>query len=247
MNATTTATTRRALVTGASGGIGSAIAERLGRDGLHVIAHANGRLDAAQAVVARVVAAGGSAEAIAFDVTDHDASRAACERLLVAGPIQVIVNNAGIHDDAVFPAMRAEQWRRVIDVSVDGFFNVTQPLVMAMIRTRWGRIVNVSSVAALTGNRGQVNYAAAKGALNSATKSLALELASRGITVNAVAPGIIDSGMAEALFDRATIDKLVPMKRAGTAAEVASLVAFLASDDAAYISGQIVSINGAMI
>jgi len=247
MNATTTATTRRALVTGASGGIGSAIAERLGRDGLHVIAHANGRLDAAQAVVARIVAAGGSAEAIAFDVTDHDASRAACERLLVAGPIQVIVNNAGIHDDAVFPAMRAEQWRRVIDVSVDGFFNVTQPLVMAMIRTRWGRIVNVSSVAALTGNRGQVNYAAAKGALNSATKSLALELASRGITVNAVAPGIIDSGMAEALFDRATIDKLVPMKRAGTAAEVASLVAFLASDDAAYISGQIVSINGAMI
>ena len=247
MNATTTTIKRRALVTGASGGIGSAVAERLGRDGLHVIAHANGRLDAAQAVVARIVAAGGSAEAIAFDVTDHDASGAACERLLVAGPIQVIVNNAGVHDDAVFPAMRVEQWRRVIDVSVDGFFNVTQPLVMAMIRTRWGRIVNVSSVAALTGNRGQVNYAAAKGALNSATKSLALELASRGITVNAVAPGIIDSGMAEALFDRATIDKLVPMKRAGTAAEVASLVAFLASDDAAYISGQIVSINGAMI
>ncbi len=238
---------RRALVTGASGGIGSAVAERLGRDGLHVIAHANGRLDAAEAVVARIVAAGGSAEAIAFDVTDHEASRAACERLLTAGPIQVIVNNAGVHDDAVFPAMRAEQWHRVIEVSVDGFFNVTQPLVMAMIRTRWGRIVNVSSIAALTGNRGQVNYAAAKGALNSATKALALELASRGITVNAVAPGIIDSGMAKALFDRATIDKLVPMKRAGTAEEVASLVAFLASDEAAYISGQIVSINGAMI
>ena len=238
---------RRALVTGASGGIGSAVAERLGRDGLHVIAHANGRLDAAEAVVARIVAAGGSAEAIAFDVTDHEASRAACERLLTAGPIQVIVNNAGVHDDAVFPAMRAEQWHRVIEVSVDGFFNVTQPLVMAMIRTRWGRIVNVSSIAALTGNRGQVNYAAAKGALNSATKALALELASRGITVNAVAPGIIDSGMAKALFDRATIDKLVPMKRAGRAEEVASLVAFLASDEAAYISGQIVSINGAMI
>ncbi len=240
-------TSRRALVTGASGGIGSAVAERLGRDGLHVIAHANSRLDAAEAVAARIVAAGGSAEAVAFDVTDHDAARAACERLLAAGAIQVIVNNAGVHDDAVFPAMRVEQWRRVIDVSVDGFFNVTQPLVMAMIRTRWGRIVNVSSIAALTGNRGQVNYAAAKGALNSATKSLALELASRGITVNAVAPGIIDSGMAEALFDRATIEKLVPMKRAGTAGEVASLVAFLASDEAAYISGQIVSINGAMI
>ena len=247
MRAPATTPRRRALVTGASGGIGSAVAERLGRDGLHVIAHANSRLDAAEAVVARIVAAGGSAEAIAFDVTDPEASRAACERLLTAGPIQVIVNNAGVHDDAVFPAMRAEQWHRVIEVSVDGFFNVTQPLVMAMIRTRWGRIVNVSSIAALTGNRGQVNYAAAKGALNSATKALALELASRGITVNAVAPGIIDSGMAKALFDRATIDKLVPMKRAGRAEEVASLVAFLASDEAAYISGQIVSINGAMI
>ena len=172
---------------------------------------------------------------------------AACERLLAGGAIQVVVNNAGVHDDAVFPAMRHAQWQRVIDVSVDGFFNVTQPLVMPMIRTRWGRIVNVSSIAALTGNRGQVNYAAAKGALNSATKSLALELASRGITVNAVAPGIIDSGMSAEVFDRATIDKLVPMKRAGKASEVAALVAFLVSDEAAYISGQIVSINGAMI
>jgi 3-oxoacyl-[acyl-carrier protein] reductase len=143
--------------------------------------------------------------------------------------------------------MRAEQWRRVIDVSVNGFFNVTQPLVTAMMRTRWGRIVNVSSIASLTGNRGQVNYSAAKGALNSATKSLALELASRRITVNAVAPGIIDTGMAQAVFDRATIERLVPMKRAGSAAEVAALIAFLASDDAAYISGQVVSINGAMI
>jgi 3-oxoacyl-[acyl-carrier protein] reductase len=143
--------------------------------------------------------------------------------------------------------MGVAQWQRVIDVSLNGFFNVTQPLVMAMVRTRWGRIVNVSSIAALTGNRGQVNYAAAKGAINSATKSLALELASRGVTVNAVAPGIIDAGMAETTFDRATIEKLVPMKRAGRAGEVAALVAFLASDEAAYISGQIVSINGAMI
>jgi len=238
---------RRALVTGASGAIGQAIAERLGRDGAHVIAHANGNLASADAVVARIVGAGGSAEAIAFDVTDDDAARGACERLLAGGAIQIVVNNAGVHDDAVFPGMRAEQWRRVIDVSVNGFFNVTQPLVMAMMRTRWGRIVNVSSIASLTGNRGQVNYSAAKGALNSATKALALELASRGITVNAVAPGIIDAGMAEAVFDRAMIEKLVPMKRAGTAGEVAALVAFLASDEAAYISGQIVSINGAMI
>jgi 3-oxoacyl-[acyl-carrier protein] reductase len=237
---------RRARVTGASGAIGRAIAERLGRDGHHVIAHANARLDVASEVAAGIVAAGGSAEAIAFDVADTKAARSACERLLEGGAIQVVVNNAGVHDDAVFPGMRPEQWHRVIGVSLNGFFNVTQPLVMPMVRTRWGRIVNVSSVAALTGNRGQVNYAAAKGGLNSATKSLALELASRGITVNAVAPGIIDSGMADAVFDRATIERLVPMKRAGTAGEVAALVAFLASDEAGYISGQIVSINGAL-
>ena len=238
---------RRALVTGASGGIGRAIAERLARDGAHVIVHANTRLDAAQAIVATIVSVGGSAEAIAFDVTDRTAAHAACAQLVAAGgAIQIVVNNAGVHDDAAFPALREEQWNRVIDVSLNGFFNVTQPLVMPMIRTRWGRIVNLSSVAAIAGNRGQVNYAAAKGAINSATKALALELASRGITVNAVAPGLIDVGMAAAV-DHATIERIVPMKRAGSAAEVAALVAFLASDDAGYISGQIVSINGAMI
>jgi len=240
-------TTKRALVTGASGGLGRAIAQRLAHDGLHVIVHANRRLDAAQALVDEIVAAGGSAQAVAFDLTDRDATHAACARLLEAGPVQVLVNNAGTHDDAVFPALRAEQWQHVIDVSLNGFFNVTQPLTMPMIRTRWGRIVNISSVAALTGNRGQVNYAAAKGALNSATKSLALELASRGITVNAVAPGIIESGMAEGTFDQATIERLVPCKRAGRADEVAALVAFLASDDAGYISGQVISINGGMV
>jgi 3-oxoacyl-[acyl-carrier protein] reductase len=240
-------TKKRALVTGASGGLGRAIAQRLARDGLHVIVHANRRLDAAQALADELVAAGGSAQAVAFDLTDRDATHAACARLLEAGPVQVLVNNAGTHDDAVFPALRAEQWRHVIDVSLNGFFNVTQPLTMPMIRTRWGRIVNISSVAALTGNRGQVNYAAAKGALNSATKSLALELASRGITVNAVAPGIIESGMAEGTFDQATIERLVPCKRAGRADEVAALVAFLASDDAGYISGQVISINGGMV
>jgi 3-oxoacyl-[acyl-carrier protein] reductase len=237
---------RRALVTGASGGLGRAIAQRLARDGLHVIVHANSRLDAAQALVDELVAAGGSAEAVAFDLTDREATHAACARLLEAGAIQVLVNNAGTHDDAAFPALRAEQWQRVIDVSLNGFFNVTQPLTLPMIRTRWGRIVNISSVAALTGNRGQVNYAAAKGALNSATKALALELASRGITVNAVAPGIIESGMAEGTFDKATIERLVPMKRTGRAEEVAALVGFLASEDAGYISGQIISINGGM-
>jgi 3-oxoacyl-[acyl-carrier protein] reductase len=237
---------RRALVTGASGGIGRAIAERLARDGAHVIVHANTRLEAAQAIVAAIVAEGGSAEAVAFDVTDRAATHAACARLVAAGAVQIVVNNAGVHDDAAFPALREEQWSRVVDVSLNGFFNVTQPLVMPMVRTRWGRIVNLSSVAAIAGNRGQVNYAAAKGAINSATKALALELASRGITVNAVAPGLIDAGMAAAV-DAATIERLVPMKRAGSAAEVAALVAFLVSDEAGYISGQVVSINGAMI
>jgi len=240
------ATPKRALVTGASGGLGRAIALRLARDGLHVIVHANSRLAVAEALASEIKAAGGSAEAVAFDVADRNAAHAACARLLEAGPIQVIVNNAGTHADAAFPALQEAQWQGVIDVSVNGFFNVTQPLTMPMIRTRWGRIINISSVAALTGNRGQVNYAAAKGALNSATKALSLELASRGITVNAVAPGIIDSGMAEGTFDPKVIDSIVPMKRAGTADEVAALVAFLASADAAYITGQVISINGGM-
>ena len=243
----TSTTRKRALVTGASGGLGSAIAMRLARDGAHVIVHANRRIDAAESLTAQIKAEGFSAEACAFDLTDRAVTLAACDKLLLAGPVQILVNNAGTHDDAVFPAMREEQWQHVIDVSLNGFFHVTQPLMLPMIRTRWGRVINISSVASLTGNRGQVNYAAAKGALNSATKALALEVASRGITVNAVAPGIIDSGMAEAVFDKALIERLVPMKRAGTATEVAALVAFLGSDDASYISGQIISVNGAMV
>ena len=238
---------KRALVTGGSGGIGAAICTRLAADGLHVIVHANRRLDKAAAVVAKIKAAGGSAEAVAFDVTDRAATAAALEALLEGGAIQVVVNNAGIHDDAVFPGMSGEQWDRVVDVSLNGFFNVTQPLTLPMIRTRWGRIVNVSSVAAVAGNRGQVNYSAAKGALHSASKSLALELASRGITVNAVAPGVIATDMSEGAFDAETVKKLVPMQRAGQPEEVAELIAFLASEKAAYISGQVISINGGMI
>jgi len=238
---------KRALVSGGSGGIGRAICRRLAEDGLHVLVHANRKLAAAEAVAEDIRQAGGSAEALAFDLTDAAATAAAVEALLAAGPVQVLVNNAGVHDDAVFPGMSATQWHSVMDVSLNGFFNLTQPLTLPMVRTRWGRIINITSVAALAGNRGQVNYAAAKGALHSATKSLALELASRGITVNAVAPGIIDTAMSEGAFDADAVKRLVPLGRAGQPQEVADLVAFLASPRAAYITGQIISINGGMI
>jgi 3-oxoacyl-[acyl-carrier protein] reductase len=238
---------KRVLVTGGSGGIGAAVCRRLAADGRHVYVHANTRLEEARRIASEIEAAGGSAAAVSFDVADRTASEAALQRMLDEGPIQIVVNNAGIHDDAVMPAMKPEQWSRVIDVSLNGFFNVTQPLLMPMIGTRWGRIVSVSSVAALSGNRGQTNYAAAKAGLHGATRALALELASRGITVNAVAPGIIASSMTENVFPKEAIDRLVPMKRAGTPQEVADLIGFLASEQAGYISGQIISINGAMI
>lgn len=238
---------KRALVTGGSGGIGAAISRRLAADGHHVYIHANHGIATAQQLVVEIIATGGSAESLQFDVTDSAAVAAALLPLIENEPIQILVNNAGIHDDAVFPGMSPNQWHHVIDVSVNGFFNVTQPLMMPMIRSRWGRIVNVSSVAAITGNRGQTNYSAAKGALNAATKSLSLEIASRGITVNAVAPGIIETSMSENAFDTKAIANMVPMKRAGTPTEVADLVSFLVSDQATYITGQIISINGGMI
>jgi 3-oxoacyl-[acyl-carrier protein] reductase len=236
---------KRALVTGGSGGIGAEICRRLARDGHHVYVHAHRGRDAAEALAAGICAAGGSAAALVFDVTDGAAARAALEMALQSGPIQILVNNAGIHADAAFPGMSGAQWSGVIDVALNGFFNVTQPLMLPMIRTRWGRVINITSVAALMGNRGQVNYAAAKGALNSAARALSLEVASRGVTVNAVAPGIIAAGMGEA-FDPALIANLVPMKRAGSARDVAALVSFLASDEAGYISGQVISVNGGM-
>ena len=238
---------KRALVTGGSGGIGAAICRRLVAAGHFTYIHAHSNPDAASTLATELRADGANASAVTFDVTDEAATRLALNRLLEDGPIQIVVNNAGIHDDAVFPGMNARQWHRVIDVSVNGFFNVTQPLMMPMIRTRWGRIVNISSVSSLIGNRGQVNYSAAKGAVNSATRALAVEVASRGITVNAVAPGVIDTPATRGVFDAEAIAKWVPMKRAGSTDEVASLVAFLVSDDAGYITGQTISINGGII
>jgi 3-oxoacyl-[acyl-carrier protein] reductase len=238
---------KRALVTGGSGGIGSAICAQLAAQGLHVFVHANHNIEAANEVVKTIVARGGSASAVQFDITDAARTQAVLAALIDEAPIQVLVNNAGIHRDAVLPGMTAQQWHSVIDVSLHGFFNVTQPLLLPMIRTRWGRIVNITSVAAQLGNRGQVNYAAAKGALHSATRALALEVGKRGITVNAVAPGIIETAMSENSFDAQAIARMVPLGRSGKPEEVAELVAFLASDDAAYITGQTVSISGGMV
>jgi 3-oxoacyl-[acyl-carrier protein] reductase len=237
---------RRALVTGGSGELGGAICLALAAGGYHVIVHANRSLLRAEAAVATIKAAGGSAQATAFDVCDAEVTRAALEVLLDEGPIHAVVNNAGIHDDAPMAGMSAEQWHRVIDVSLHGFFNVTQPLLLPMARGRFGRIVSISSVAALVGNRGQTNYAAAKAALHGASKSLAREMASRGITVNVVAPGVIEGRMADTAFPPERIRELVPAQRAGTPEEVAALVAFLCSDAAAYINGQVIGVNGGM-
>jgi 3-oxoacyl-[acyl-carrier protein] reductase len=237
---------KRALVTGASGALGAAIARRLSAQGAHLLLHANGNASAVETLAEELKAAGGSAETMVFDLTSDEATAAAVAQMLAGGAVQIVVNNAGIHDDAVFPGMRAAQWHRVIDVSLHGFFRVTQPLMLPMLRTRWGRVINISSVAALSGNRGQVNYSAAKGAINSATKSLSQEVASRGVTVNAIAPGIIASPMADGSFDKATIEQIVPAKRAGTPEEVAALAGFLASPEAGYITGQVISVNGGL-
>lgn len=239
-------TRKRALVTGGSGEIGAAICEQLAADGYAVIVHAYRHSESAMQVAEKIRAEGRAAIVATFDITDSAETGAALQTLLADGPIQVVVNNAGIHDDAPMAGMTEDQWKQVIDLSLNGFFHVTQPLLLPMIGTRWGRIVSISSLAGVTGNRGQTNYAAAKAGLHGASKSLAIELASRGITVNVVAPGLIESPATRQSFKPEQVAALVPMKRVGTPEEVAALVSFLASEQAGYITGQIIGINGGM-
>jgi len=208
--------------------------------------HSFRNLDRAGQIVKKINSKGGSALAVSFDLTSPEDTGQAIESMLEQGEIQVLVNNAGFHDDAVMVGMNPDQWHSVIDVCLNGFYHVTQPILLPMIKTRWGRIINIASIAGVMGNRGQANYAAAKAGLIGATKSMSQEMSSRGITTNAVAPGIIEGAMTNGVFDKETINQLVPMQRAGTPKEVASLVAFLASEEAAYISGQVIGINGGM-
>jgi 3-oxoacyl-[acyl-carrier protein] reductase len=239
--------TVRALVTGASRGIGAAVAETLARAGHPVILNYRSNEGAARDVKARIEAAGGQVELAPFDVSDAESTRRAIEVLLTdPRPIGILVNNAGITRDGAFPALSQEDWDVVLRTSVGGFYNVTKALVMPMVSRRWGRIINMTSISGIAGNRGQVNYSAAKAGIIGATKALAQELAKRNITVNAVAPGLIETDMTRDLpVDQAV--QSIPMKRLGQPQEVADLVAFLAGDKAAYITGQVIGINGGLL
>jgi 3-oxoacyl-[acyl-carrier protein] reductase len=237
------ARSRRALVTGGSRGIGAAICRRLAAMGHPVIVNYRAGAEAAAAVVESIRAAGGEAEAVQFDVADGVATGAAMKTLLQdKRPLAIVVNNAGITRDAAFPAMTGEQWHDVLRTSLDGFFHVTRPVVMPMVMQRWGRIVNLSSLSATRGNRGQANYAAAKAGILGATKTLALEVAKKGVTVNAVAPGLIQTDMIAGVPEQMV--QQIPMQRIGTPEEVAAVVGFLCSEAASYVTGQCIGVDG---
>jgi len=239
--------TRVALVTGASRGIGAAIARELAAAGCRILLNYRSDERGAAEVKDSIVAAGGEATLLRFDVGNAAETAAALAPWSGDGDavIDVVVNNAGVVKDAPFPTLAQGDWERVTRTSLDGFFNVTRPLVMPLVRRRWGRIITISSLAGLVGNRGQVAYSAAKAGLIGATRSLAKEVAKRNITVNAVAPGLIDTDMIKQIpVD--DLSKLIPMRRLGLPSEVAKLVRFLASDDAAYITGQVITIDGGL-
>lgn len=234
---------RRALITGASRGIGAAIAKRLAADGHPVIINYRTSEQAALDVANEIRQSGGEAVLAHFDVADRAQTRDAIAELLTdPRPISTLVNNAGIARDNAFPAMTDDDWDVVLKTSLDGFYNVTHPLVMPMVRQKWGRIINLSSISGVRGNRGQVNYSAAKAGIIGATKALSIELAKRRITVNAVAPGLIATEMI-ASVPGFVVDQ-IPMRRVGQPEEVAALVGFLASDAAGYITGQVIRIDG---
>ncbi|HDZ56538.1 MAG TPA: 3-oxoacyl-ACP reductase FabG [Pseudomonas xinjiangensis] len=235
------------LVTGSSRGIGRAIALRLARDGFDIVLHCRNRLDAAQAVAREIEDLGRTARILQFDVANRESTRQTLEAdIEVYGAYYGVVCNAGINADAAFPALTDDNWDSVIHTNLDGFYNVLKPLSMPMIRRRKpGRIVIMSSVSGLMGNRGQVNYSAAKAGLIGAAKALAIELAKRKITVNSVAPGLIDTEMVDERVLEAAL-KAIPMQRIGTSEEVAATVAFLCSKDAGYITRQVFAVNGGM-
>ncbi|MHA3103856.1 3-oxoacyl-ACP reductase FabG [Acinetobacter sp. ANC 4635] len=239
---------RRILVTGSSRGIGRAIALQLAAAGFDITVHARSRMQDAEAVVSQIQALGRNSHALQFDVNDREVVRQCLEQDIEQhGAFYGVVLNAGLTHDGAFPALTDNDWDEVISTSLDGFYNVVKPLIMPMIHLRkGGRIITMSSVSGIMGNRGQVNYSAAKAGLIGATKALAMELAKRKITVNCVAPGLIETEMVTDEVKEHAL-KMIPMQRMGQVDEVASVVKFLCSDEAAYITRQVISVNGGLI